>query len=93
VFLKPSQLEGELRKRPEFSAMGLSVVTDPRSADLMIHLDRPLFTYTFTFSVSGVRDHVVAASGKVTAFDGSFAAPKIAKELLKRFQAVRNQNQ
>ena len=93
VFLKPSQLEVELRKRPEFSAMGLSVVTDPRSADLMIHLDRPLFTYTFTFSVSSVGDHVMAATGKVTAFDGNFAAPKIAKELLKKFQAVRNQSQ
>jgi hypothetical protein len=89
MFLKPDQLEDELRKRAEFEAMGLAIVKDATKADLMIDLDRPVFTYTFTYSLSSADTRVVVASGKVIAFDGNFAAPLIAKELMKRFRAAR----
>ncbi len=89
VFLKPDQLAVELRQQPEFNGMGLTIVKDAAKADLMIDLDRPLFTYTFTYSVSSADTRVVVTSGKVTAFDGNFAARKIAKELMKRIQSAR----
>jgi len=89
VFLKPDQLGNELQKRPEFEAMGLAIVKDSTKADLRIDLDRPLFTYTFTYSVSSIDTGVSVMSGKVTAFDGNYAAPKIAKEVIKRFIAAR----
>ena len=69
--------------------MGLAIVRDAEKADLMIDLDRPVFTYTFTYSVSSADTRVVVASGKVIAFDGNFAAPLIAKELMKRLQSAR----
>jgi mono/diheme cytochrome c family protein len=90
VFLKPDQLENELRKRPEFAAMELVIVKDARAANLRVDLDRPLFTFTFTFSVSNPETSLVVANGKVNAFDGNFAAPKIAKEILKRLQEARS---
>lgn len=92
MFLKPDQLEDELRNRPEFEAMGLAIVKDPTKADLMIDLDRPMFTYTFTYSLSSADTRVVLASGKVIAFDGNFAAPLIAQELMKRMRAAREGN-
>ncbi len=70
--------------------MELMIVKDARVADLRIDLDRPLFTYTFTFSVSNPETSLVLKNGKVTAFDGNFAAPKIAKEILKRLQEARS---
>jgi hypothetical protein len=91
MFLKPHQLENELRKRPEFEAMGLMIVKDRSKADLMIDLDRPVFTYIFTYSLSSADTRAVLTNGKVTAFDGHFAAPKIAKELLKRIRAIRGE--
>jgi len=89
MFLKPNQLEEELRKRPEFSAMGLVLVRDMKAADLVVDLDRPVFTYTFTFSVTNPDTSVLVTSGKVTAFDGNLAAPKIASQLLKRMMTAR----
>lgn len=91
MFLKPGQLEDELRKRPEFEAMGLAIVKDATKADLMIDVDRPVFTYTFTYSVSSADTRVVVMSGKVIAFDGNFAAPRIANDLIKRFRAAREE--
>jgi hypothetical protein len=89
MFLKPNQLEEELRKRPEFAAMGLVLVRDMKAADLIINVDRPVFTYTFTFSATNPETSVLVTSGKVTAFDGNFAAPKIAGELIKRIRSAR----
>ncbi|HWO00989.1 MAG TPA: hypothetical protein VNS63_17140 [Blastocatellia bacterium] len=89
MFLKPNQLEDELRKQPEFTAMGLVLVRDMNAADLIIDLDRPVFTYTFTFSVTNPETSVLVTSGKVTAFDGNLAAPKIAAEVVKRLRAAR----
>ena len=60
------------------------IVKDPNIADLMVDLDRPVFTYTFTFTVSSSQTSVLLMSGRVTAFDGNFASPKIAKEMLKQ---------
>ena len=90
VFLKPDQLEHALRDRKEFEALGLMIVKDPNVADLMIDLDRPVFTYTFTFTVSSPQTSVLLMSGKVIAFDGNFASPKIAKEFMKRLVALRS---
>ena len=90
VFLTPDQLENDLRERKEFGALGLMVVKDPKVADLIIDLDRPVFTYTFTFTVSSSQTSVLLMSGKVTAFDGNFAAAKIAKEFLKQLGAARS---
>jgi hypothetical protein len=90
VYLKPDQLENEMSKLPGFKEAGLVFVRDPRAADLKIELDRPVFTYTFTFVLTSTETSVVAMSGKVTAFDGNFAAPKIAEQIVKRIQAARS---
>ncbi len=89
VYLNADRFEDELRKRPEFQAMGLVIVKEQRLADLEIDLGRPLFTFTFTYNVTSPAASILVTSGKVTAFDGGGAAPKIAKELLKRIQAAR----
>lgn len=83
-FFTPSQLENELHELPEFAALGLTVVRDRSAADLEIVVDRPLFTYTYTFAVTDTRTSEVVASGKLTAFDGNFAAPKMAKQFVEQ---------
>jgi hypothetical protein len=80
-FFTPALLEVELRKRPAFAQNGFVVVRDGAAADLEVLVDRPLFTYTYTYTVTDRRTGTVVASGRLTAFDGNVAAPKIAKEL------------
>ena len=63
------------------------IVKEPNIADLMVDLDRPAFTHTFT--VSSSQTSVLLMSGRVTAFDGNFASPKVAKEMLKQLASAR----
>jgi S1-C subfamily serine protease len=82
VYFTPAALERELAKQSGYGALGLMLVNDKRVADLSVTVDRPLFTYTFTYSVTDTRTSVVVQAGKVTAIDGNSAAAKIAKELV-----------
>jgi hypothetical protein len=89
MYFTPARLERELAQQKDFSGLGLAVVKDPRVADLLISIDRPSFTYTFTYSVIDSRTSVVLESGKVTAIDGNVASGKIAKQLVGEWSKVR----
>jgi len=91
MYFTPETLERELVRQREYEALGLLLVKDKRVADLLITVDRPLFTYTFTYAVTDAKTSVVVATGKVTAIDGNTAAGKIAKELVARWAALRQQ--
>lgn len=90
TFFTPDLLSRALMKQPAFKSLNLKVVEDPRVADLIIQVDRPLFTYDFTYIMTSPATSVELASGKVIAFDGVHAAPKIAKKLIKVFQEAVN---
>jgi len=89
AFFTPETLEREFLKQDGNKGLGLVLVNDPRVADLAITIDRPLFTYTFTYAITDARTSVVLDTGKVTAIDGNSAAGKIAKELIVRLTALR----
>lgn len=83
-FFTPDALERELAKKPEISAWGIKIVHDVRVADIIVSVDRPLFTYDFTYTATDTRTSIVLATGKVTAIDGVRAAPDIAKDLVQQ---------
>jgi hypothetical protein len=88
-FFTPETLEREFVRQAGYETLGLVFVKDARVADLAITIDRPLFTYTFTYAIIDSKTSVVLDTGKVTAIDGNSAAGKIAKEIVKRLAVLR----
>jgi len=88
-FLTVDTLDRALIMQKDWPKLELVIVQDPRVADLLIELDRPLFTYVHTFVIVDKRTSVVLGSGKVTAFDGTIASPDLAKQILKIFADAR----
>ncbi len=84
-FLTVDTLVRALTLQKDWPKLGLTIVQDPRVADLLIEIDRPLFTYVHTFVVSDKKTSIVLGSGKVTAFDGTIASGGIAKDIVKIF--------
>ena len=62
----------------KYPYLGLTIVQDPRVADLLIEVDRPLFTYVHTFVISDKKTTIVLGSGKETALDGTIASGPMA---------------
>lgn len=93
-FFEPVQLQNALRKRDELDAWRMAIVEgwDKRDlVDLYVEVDRPLFTYTFTYQITDRRTGILLATGKVTAFDGNAAAPKLAKRIVEDIRRARGE--
>jgi mono/diheme cytochrome c family protein len=90
IFLKNHLMEVELRKVREFQALGLQITRDEKQADLCIELDRPPFTFIYQYTVINPATRVLLLKGKITAFNGEVAAPKIAKEIISQIQGSRS---
>ena len=91
-YFEAVQLQNELRKQPDFTNWGMTIVDGYEGykvADIRVEVDRPLFTYTFTYKMTDGRTNVVLATGKITAFDGNGAAPKVAKRIAEDIRKVR----
>ena len=89
-FLTVDTLDHALADQKDWPKLGLVNVQDPRVADLLVTIDRPLFTYVHTFVITDKRTSVILASGKQTAFDGTIASAGLAKQIVAIFRAARN---
>ena len=93
-YFEPVQLQNALRKREETETWQLAMVDgwEKRNvADILIEVDRPLFTFTFTYQITS-RSGVILAAGKVTAFDGNDAAPKLASKIVEEIRKARGES-
>jgi len=89
AFLTVDTLDRALALEKDWPKLEMTIVQDQRVADLLIEIDRPLFTYVHTFVIVDKRTSIVLGSGKVTAFDGTIASGGIAKDIIKIFSATR----
>ncbi|HYY59075.1 MAG TPA: hypothetical protein VE842_17225 [Pyrinomonadaceae bacterium] len=88
IFFKPATLENALLKRAEFQAWGLAISRVEWDADLIIEVDRKLFTTRFVYSVIDRRTSMVVASGKISSIGGTVEG-KISDSFIKRMRQVR----
>jgi len=66
IYLEAQQLESELRQRPAFKSLGLTIVKDEQMADLHIEINRAEFSFKYAYTVTNPQTSVVVASGNVT---------------------------
>jgi hypothetical protein len=93
-YFETVQLQNALRKRNEVDAWQLAMIDgwDKRNvADTEIEIDRPLFTFTFTYKITNRRTGILLATGKVTAFDGNAAAPMLAERIVEEIRKARGE--
>jgi hypothetical protein len=93
-YLEAVQLENALRKRTEVDAWQLAMIDGWGKHDLAdteIEIDRPLFTFTFTYKITNRSTGILLATGKVTAWDGNAAAPMLAERIIEEIRKARGE--
>ncbi|HEX8128031.1 MAG TPA: hypothetical protein VF527_02950 [Pyrinomonadaceae bacterium] len=88
AYFKPAALEQELLDRSEVQQWGLVISRDETDADLIIEVDRKLFTNKFVYSVLDPRTNRVLLSGKIGSLGGT-VEKQIANGFVKRIQPFR----
>jgi hypothetical protein len=84
-FFEEVQLQNALRSHGDMEKLQLAIIDGWAKrdfADIFIEIDRPLFTYTFTYEMLDQKTGIILATGKVTAFDSNEAAPLLAEKIL-----------
>lgn len=93
-YFEPIQLQNALRKRSEFEVWEMAIIDggDKRNiADVIVEVDRPLFTFTFTYKIIDRSDGILLATGKITAIDGNAAAPILAERIVEDIKKARGE--
>lgn len=88
VYFKPAALEQALLDRSEVQQWGLVISREETDADLIIEVDRKLFTNKFVYSVIDPHTKRVLISGKIGSLGGSVEG-QIANGFVKRMQPFR----
>jgi hypothetical protein len=88
VYFKPAALEQSLLDRTEVQSWGLVISREEANADLIIEVDRKLFTNKFVYSVIDTRTNTVLISGKIGSLGGTVEG-QIAHGFVKRLQRFR----
>jgi len=91
-YFEEAQLQNELRKRDELEAWRMVIVDGyeaSKVADILVEIDRPLFTFTFTYEILDRATGIVLSTGKVTALDGNAAAPQLADRIVEEMRKAR----
>ena len=88
VYFKPAALEQKLLERDEFQQWGFVISREESDADLIIEVDRKLFTDRFVYSVIDPKSKRVLLAGNVASIGGTVEG-KITDGFIKRLQRVR----
>jgi len=88
VWFTADTLEKDLLKDQQFHDFGLVIVKDRRLADLVLEVDRPLWTFTFTVAVLDARTSIVLGNDSVIAGSGDLAATSLASKTMKIIAAA-----
>ena len=85
---KPATLENSLLQRDEFQLWGIAVTRTQEDADLIIEVDRKVFTTSFVYSVLDPKTNRVVASGRVNSIGGTVEG-KISDSFIKKLKLIR----
>ena len=88
VYFKPAALEQALLDREEFQRWGFVISREESDAELIIEVDRKLFTNRFVYSVIDPKTQRVLLAGKIGSLGGTVEG-QIANGFCKRLERIR----
>jgi hypothetical protein len=93
-YFEAIQLQNALRKRSEFDVWEMAIIDgweQRKLADIIIEVDRPLFTFTFTYKITNRSNGILLSTGKITAVDSNAAAPLLTARIIEDIKKARGE--
>jgi len=94
TYFEEVQLENALRKHNEIDGWQIAMVDgwEKRDvADTVIEIDRPFFTFTYTYKITNRNTGIILATGKLNAMDSNAAASMLADRIVDEIRKARGE--
>jgi hypothetical protein len=94
TYFEAVQLENALRKKNEIETWDVAMLDDWQKrdvADTLIEIDRPFFTFTYTYKITSRKTGIVLATGKLNAIDSNAAASMLADRIVDEIRKARGE--
>src|SRR4051812_45823545 len=94
TYFEAVQLENALRKRNEIDGWQVAMLDDWQKrdvADTNIEIDRPFFTFTYTYKITNRNTGIILATGKLNTIDSNAAATMLAERIVDEIRKARGE--
>ncbi len=94
TYFEEVQLENALRKHSEIDQWQIAMIDGYQRRDLAdtdIEIDRPFFTFTYTYKITNHSTGIILATGKLDAIDSNAAASMLADRIIKEIKTARGE--
>jgi hypothetical protein len=94
TYFEEVQLENALRKRNEIEQWQIAMIDGWGKrdvADTMVEIDRPFFTFTYTYKITNRNTGIILATGKLDAIDSNAAASMLADRIVEEIRKARGE--
>jgi hypothetical protein len=94
TYFEEVQLENALRKRNEIDQWQIAMIDGWQRrdvADTMVEIDRPFFTFTYTYKITNRNTGIILATGKLNAIDSNAAAAMLADRIVEEIRKARGE--
>jgi len=94
TYFEEVQLENALRKRNEIDQWQIAMVDGWQKrdvADTEVEIDRPFFTFTYTYKITNHNTGIILATGKLNAMDSNAAASMLAERIVDEIRKARGE--
>jgi hypothetical protein len=94
TYFEEVQLENALRKRNEIDQWQIAMIDGWGKrdvADTLVEIDRPFFTFTYTYKITNRNTGIILATGKLDAIDSNAAASMLADRIVEEIRKARGE--
>ena len=94
TYFEEVQLENALRKRNEIDQWQIAMIDGWQKrdvADTDVEIDRPFFTFTYTYKITNRNTGIILATGKLDAIDSNAAASMLADRIIEEIRKARGE--
>jgi len=88
IYLRRERLQDDLRKTALFQQLGVRFADYGEQADITVTVDRPVMTFSWTYTLVDDPTGITLASGMIEGVDEFDAGPKLAAEIIEQFAAA-----
>lgn len=89
TIITDKMMENGLLRRPDFKKWKLTLIDDPKLADVIINVKHILFTWEYRYTMYDRRTNIILGNGKIIEWEGQAAARRFSEKIMNQLRPLK----